>query len=104
MTKEFVTKMIAAKRLECEALKELLPDKISDELDQIGAGIKEAAIDWIKEMYRSSFNSPSSTQSPPDTVRPEPASSNPSFASASSPRPLGRNGGTAEKIHKVIIE
>lgn len=86
MTKEFVTKMIAAKRLEYEALQELLPDKLRNELEQINAGIKESLMDWIKESYFSPSPAAARQNEPPEP---------PTDKTDRHPR---------EKCHKITIE
>lgn len=53
MNKEFVKKMIKAKRLEYEAIKEIMPDAIKNRIDSFQKDafslIKDIAIEIIKE-------------------------------------------------------
>lgn len=53
MNQEFIKKMIKAKRLEYEAIKEIMPDKIKNKIESIEKDafnlLKDIAIEIIKE-------------------------------------------------------
>lgn len=53
MNQEFIKKMIKAKRLEYEAIKEIMPDKIKNKIEDIEKDafnlLKDIAIEIVKE-------------------------------------------------------
>ncbi|ROR26363.1 hypothetical protein EDD66_10885 [Mobilisporobacter senegalensis] len=51
MNHEFVTKMIQAKKMEYEALKEIMPEKMADHINELENNI----IDVLKECILSGF-------------------------------------------------
>lgn len=57
MNKEFIKKMIKAERLKCEAIKEILPDKVKEKADAFERDafmlIKDIAVEIINENEES---------------------------------------------------
>lgn len=51
MNREFVSKIIMAKKLEYEAFRELLPENVNSNIDEFGDFIKESLMECVKEMY-----------------------------------------------------
>lgn len=56
MNKKFVTKMITAKKLEYEALRELIPEKVNRKIDDMSNRIIDEAKECFIELYLSGNN------------------------------------------------
>ncbi len=83
MNKEFLAKMIAAKKLEYEALRELLPEKVNANLDEINNCLKENLMEIVMELYSATGGSSSESKTPERN---------------------GSEGNKEQKVQKVIIE
>lgn len=61
MNKEFIKKLIKIKKLEYEAIKEILPDKVKEKVDSFEVEAinlaKEVAIELLKEDTQEQTNS-----------------------------------------------
>ncbi len=51
MNKQFVVKMLQAKQLEYEALKEIMPECVINRMNKLGEEILEVAMDYFKSAY-----------------------------------------------------
>ncbi len=54
MNKQFMTKMLQAKQLEYEALKEIMPECIVKRVNKLREEIFEVAVDYFKTAYPNS--------------------------------------------------
>ena len=52
MNKQFMVKMLQAKQLECEALKEIMPECMVKRVNKLGEEILEVAMDYFKTVYQ----------------------------------------------------
>ena len=68
MNKEFVKKMIKAKRIEYEAIKEIMPDKIKSMIDSFEKDAFNFLKDIAIEIVKDNMNDKSSEENKCDTV------------------------------------
>ncbi len=52
MNKEFVVKMLQAKQLEYEALKEIMPEVMVKKMNKLGDELLEVAMSYFKTVYQ----------------------------------------------------